>query len=69
MGLGFGVLVGLFCLLVTKHDTIDHFNDFTYWREDDGIRQISGGASTYQTDPNEFAVQEGEMHKNKHAYL
>lgn len=38
MGLGFGILAGIFVMLVSAHFREDHFTDGTYWLKDDGIR-------------------------------
>ncbi len=37
-GLAFGILIGVFVLICGKHETEDHFDDYTYWVPDDGIR-------------------------------
>lgn len=38
LGIGFGLISGLIILAVTKHLKEDHFDDYTYWVPDDGIR-------------------------------
>jgi len=38
LGIGFGLISGLLVLAVTKHLKDDHFDDYTYWVPDDGIR-------------------------------
>lgn len=38
MGLAFGILIGAIVLLTTRHEKFDHFDDYTYWVADDGIR-------------------------------
>lgn len=40
MGIIFGVLAGVFIILVSGHTREDHFNDYAYWLEDDGISYI-----------------------------
>jgi hypothetical protein len=37
-GIAFGIITGLFVLLTTNHERLDHFTDYTYWVPDDGIR-------------------------------
>ena len=37
-GIAFGIVTGLFVLLTTNHERLDHFTDYTYWVPDDGIR-------------------------------
>lgn len=43
MGLLFGALAGLLCIAVAGHKREDHFDDFTYWLNDDGIRLYKDG--------------------------
>lgn len=38
MGVGFGLIAGVLCMLVSGHTRDDHFTDNTYWQQDDGIR-------------------------------
>lgn len=38
MGLAFGLLIGTIVLLTTRHEKFDHFDDYTYWVPDDGLR-------------------------------
>jgi len=38
IGLGFGLLAGLFIMCTARHQKEDHFDDYTYWVPDDGIR-------------------------------
>jgi len=38
MGLLFGVLAGFFIFVIASHRREDHFDDLTYWVNDDGIR-------------------------------
>ena len=37
-GLAFGLIIGLFFFCFAKHDKEQHFTDFTYWDEYDGLR-------------------------------
>ena len=37
-GIAFGILIGIFMLCTGKHQSLDHFTDYTYWVPDDGIR-------------------------------
>jgi len=37
IGLAFGILAGLFILLVNGHKSGNHFKDVTYWYYKDGI--------------------------------
>ena len=36
-GIVFGLAIGLLFLVTASHTFQNHFNDFTYWVEDDGI--------------------------------
>lgn len=38
MGLVFGSVAGILIMLVGTHQKDDHFDDFTYWVNDDGLR-------------------------------
>lgn len=42
MGALFGVLIGALCMAVASHTRQDHFDDFTYWTNDDGLRMFEG---------------------------
>ena len=44
MGLLFGLGAGALCYAVGTHRREDHFDDFTYWVNDDGIRTFQDGA-------------------------
>ena len=46
MGIGFGLGAGAFVALVNTHQRDDHFDDFTYWINDDGIRMFQEGVAT-----------------------
>ena len=41
MGFLFGLLAGALCMAVAYHTRNDHFTDFTYWINDDGIRMVA----------------------------
>ena len=71
MGIGFGLITGLFVFACAKHEKADHFEDFTYWVADDGIRfprkEID---SPYEEDPGDIFIKETNVNvKAKHAYL
>lgn len=38
LGIAFGILIGLIVLCTARHERSDHFDDYTYWVPDDGIR-------------------------------
>ena len=38
LGLAFGILAGIFILITARHEKFDHFDDYTYWVPDDGLR-------------------------------
>lgn len=38
IGIFFGILIGLMMYCSGKHEYEEHFHDFTYWVNDDGIR-------------------------------
>lgn len=38
IGIGFGLIAGLFVLVMAKHERADHFDDYVYWEKDDGLR-------------------------------
>jgi len=71
-GIGFGIVAGLFILILASHTRDDHFTDTTYWVDDDGISfpgnrpvpvPVVGGQV-------EMEFYEGDNQiKNKHAYL
>ena len=61
MGAIFGLIVGILCRILSKHEHSDHFNDYTYWKNADGIRLVE--ATT-------IGIKEGGSRiKGKHAYL
>ena len=71
MGIGFGLLAGLLICICSKHDRFDHFEDYTYWVEDDGIRfpRLVVDAP-YDEDPGDIFIKETNVNvKAKHAYL
>ena len=55
MGIGFGLGAGAFVALVNTHQRDDHFDDFTYWINDDGIRMFQEGAEAANASLNHFA--------------
>ena len=60
MGVGFGLLAGALLIPVTNLEREEYFNDFTSWREHDGIREKQP----------EAIVNEGRSQiKGKHRYL
>ena len=46
MGLLFGAAAGGLIALVNTHQRNDHFDDFTYWVNDDGIRMFQEGVTS-----------------------
>ena len=34
----FGIIIGIFVLITARHEKFDHFDDYTYWVPDDGLR-------------------------------
>ena len=59
MGICFGALAGLILMFVTQYEREDFFNDFTYWRQHDGLKE--GG---------EAIINEGKSAiKGRHGYL
>jgi len=75
-GLGFGILAGIFVLLTTNHERLDHFTDYTYWVPDDGIRyplQVPAAPIVPVIEPvadTDIYVKETIVNvKAKHAYL
>lgn len=64
MGLLFGAGAGLLCMAVASHRRDDHFDDFTYWVNDDGLRMFVDGPST------EIGVRaKSHILKGRKAYL
>lgn len=76
LGIGFGLLIGIFVLITARHEKFDHFDDYTYWVPDDGLRypkaaptvpEIIAPVSVPDTD---IYVKETVVNvKAKHAYL
>lgn len=63
MGLAFGLVAGALCAAVATHRREDHFDDFTYWYNDDGIRMFRDGEA-------EIGVRErSHIIKERKAYL
>ena len=49
MGLGAGVLAGVFVICINSHQRADHFNDRTYWVAYDGISpDVADGTDYYE---------------------
>ena len=71
MGLGFGLLIGIFVFCCAKHEKYDHFEDYTYWVADDGIRfPRTEQDKAYDSDPGDIFIKETNVNvKAKHAYL
>ena len=71
MGIGFGLLAGCWVCLCAKQDKYDHFEDYTYWVPDDGIRYPRDDVDQeYSEDPGDIFVKETNVNvKGKHAYL
>lgn len=57
MGFLFGLLAGALCMAVAYHTRNDHFTDFTYWSNDDGIRMLAEG--TVQPPENKIEIAAG----------
>ncbi len=38
IGIGFGLIAGIFVMVLAKHERADHFDDYVYWEKDDGLR-------------------------------
>ena len=78
IGLFSGFLIGAFLAAATKHERDDHFDDYTYWMADDGIR-YPRAAHTHtpiieeeeeEEEPGDIYIKETTVNvKNKHAYL
>ena len=73
-GIGFGIIAGIFILILASHTRDDHFTDTTYWVDDDGIsfpgNRIVGPTVPAAGDQVEMEFYEGDNQiKNKHAYL
>ena len=64
MGIGFGLLAGIFVLLFSSHEYKHHFTDYSYWLPSDGIR-FSGD----ENDDEEYEAIEHSKIKHKHAYI
>ena len=70
-GVGFGLVIGLFFFCFAKHDKEQHFTDFTYWDEYDGLRFPEN------LDDKQYSEISAEIHiketmanvKSKFAYL
>jgi hypothetical protein len=71
MGLVAGLVVGLLGLLVASHTRGDHFDDFTYWLNDDGLRMFreGEGTPTATATPVQELRQGSSIIKGAKAYL
>lgn len=72
MGLLFGAAAGALCMAVACHNKEDHFDDFTYWLNDDGIRTFRNyekdiGQPIY--DPEMGIRPRSNFIKGKRSYL
>jgi hypothetical protein len=56
IGLAFGILAGIFVLLVNGHESSNHFKDITYWFYKDGI---SNGEDEPEYEESEY-YREGD---------
>jgi hypothetical protein len=64
LGILFGAFIGLLCILVSSHRRMDHFDDFTYWANDDGMRIVKDLVDT------EMDIKQKNYDiKGKRAYL
>lgn len=67
MGLLFGAGAGLLVMAVGTHRREDHFEDYTYWLNDDGIRMFRAG---YVPSVSELGVRvKSHIIKGRKAYL
>lgn len=64
MGLLFGAAAGALILAVNTHRREDHFDDFTYWVNDDGIRMFQEGVA-----PDLGVRVKSHVIKGRKAYL
>lgn len=75
LGIGFGLLIGLLVLITARHEKYDHFDDYTYWMPDDGIRYprtvpVAIAPVVPQPIDSDIYVKETVVNvKAKHAYL
>ena len=76
LGLAFGILIGIFVLITARHEKFDHFDDYTYWVPDDGLRYPQAPPAVPDIIPpivvpeTDIYVKETVVNvKAKHAYL
>lgn len=78
VGIVFGVFIGIFYIISAKHVREEHFHDFTYWVNDDGIRyDLPESEEEEDESINESSEPAGDFYiretakdiKMKHAYL
>lgn len=78
-GIAFGILIGLIILCTARHERSDHFDDYTYWVPDDGLRYTKLIATPVDIpvvapppvviDTDIFVKETTVNVKAKHAYL
>ena len=72
MGIGifFGCLAGLFLFLFAKQENDEHFHDFTYWVNDDGISYpfVNEKKSMETSMTFNRIIESNKDIKRKHAY-
>ena len=71
MGLAFGIIIGLIMFCSHRHEKEQHFTDFTYWNEEDGIRYpVVLIEDEYSEEDVEIFIKESVANvKVKHSYL
>ena len=69
----FGILIGIFLMISAKHVRDQHFHDFTYWINDDGISyDLPNEEESIDSSDNmgDIYIKETVANiKTKHAYL
>ena len=50
LGIGFGLIAGIFVFCLARHERADHFDDYTYWEKDDGLRYPVGAPAPIVVD-------------------
>ena len=69
----FGLVIGIFMMIMAKHLRFEHFHDYTYWVPDDGIRydlEYESSAPSSTTSFGEYHVHEvNDNIKSHNAYL
>ena len=76
IGIVFGIILGIIFYCTAKHDHSEHFHDYTYWVNDDGIRYDLNDYLTeedeeeYEETVDNFVIKETNKDiKREHAYL